>query len=159
MRSNLALVSMAAKRPQEHSPATDRARRFGNGHTRQPTILVVEDGLLVRLAISDYLRDCGYRVLEAANAEDAQRILQAAEPVEVMFSDIDLGSGMNGFALAKWVRQAYPAIRIILTSGAARAAEEAAALCDGPLVHKPYSYEMLADQIGQMLAHFERNKG
>ena len=86
MRSNLSLVWVAADRPVDHSPSVERARKSGNGqHTRQSTILVVEDALLIRLAISDYLRDCGYRVLEAANANDAQRILRADEPVEVLF--------------------------------------------------------------------------
>lgn len=160
MRSNLSLVWVAADRPVNSSPSAERTRKSGNGHhTRQSTILVVEDELLIRLAISDYLRDCGYRVLEAAKADDAQRILRADEPVEVLFSDIDLGPGMNGFALARWVRQEYPAVRIVLTSGVVRSAEDAAELCDGPFVRKPYSYEMLADQIKQMLARFQRSQG
>ena len=160
MRSNLSLVWVAADRPVNHSRNAKRARKSGNGHyTTHSTILVVEDELLIRLAISDYLRDCGYRVFEAANANDAQQILRADEPVEVLFSDIDLGPGMNGFALARWVRQEYPAVRIVLTSGVVRSAEDAAELCDGPFVRKPYSYEMLADQIKQMLARFQRSRG
>ena len=66
---------------------------------------------------------------------------------------------MNGFALARWVRQEYPAVRIVLTSGVVRSAEDVPELCDGPFVRKPYSFEMLVDQIKQMLARFQRGQG
>jgi DNA-binding LytR/AlgR family response regulator len=69
------------------------------------------------------------------------------EPIEVLFSDIDLGRGINGFALATWVRSNYPTVRIVLASGVTRMAREAAHLCEAPFLDKPYSYEALADHI------------
>jgi CheY-like chemotaxis protein len=47
----------------------------------QETILVVEDDVLVRMPISQYLRDCGYKVIEATNAEEAKTILSHKETV------------------------------------------------------------------------------
>jgi CheY-like chemotaxis protein len=48
---------------------------------------VVDDEVLIRLSVSDFLRECGYRVLEAVRAEEAQVIFGAGEPIEILFSD------------------------------------------------------------------------
>ena len=113
----------------------------------------------IRLAVSDYLRSGGYRVIEGSTGEEAQRVFQAGEPIEILFSDIDLGSGMDGFALAAWVREKYPTVRIILTSGIAKLAEDAAHLCDGPLMSKPYSHGALEARIKRLLGSFGRTTG
>jgi CheY-like chemotaxis protein len=115
------------------------------------TILVVEDEVLIRMAVAGYLRDCGYRVLEAGTADEAQTILGSGETVDILFADVDLGAGASGFVLASWVRQEYPAVRILLTSGVTRMAEKADDLCDGPLFAKPYSHETLAQEIKRLL--------
>ena len=123
-----------------------------NANVQPPaTILVVEDEVLIRMAVAGYLRDCGYRVLEAGTADEAQTILDSGEPVDSLFADVELGAGANGFVLASWVRQKYPATRILLTSGIARMAEKASDLCDGPLFDKPYSHETLAQEIKRLL--------
>ena len=159
MAQALALVWVAPEQNESGSSASGGIRRSGNGHPAQSTILVVEDEVLLRLAISDFLRECGYRVLEAVRAEEAQTIFRVGEPIELLFSDIDLGSGMNGIMLATWVRQNYPTVRIVLASGVASAAQEAVDLCDAPLLAKPYSYSVLADHIKRLLATFGRQGG
>jgi DNA-binding NtrC family response regulator len=133
----------------------EKIKGSGNGHPAPSTILVVEDEVLIRLSVCDFLRECGYRVLEAGTGEDAQSLFESGEPIEVLFSDIDLGRGGNGFALATWVRSNYPAVRIVLASGVTRMAREAAHLCEAPFLQKPYSYEVLADNIKRQLARFE----
>lgn len=159
MSAALALI-WAAPGSREHGiPPGETLKRKGNGHPAPSTILVVEDEVLIRLPVADYLRDCGYRVLEASTAEEAQAILGAGEPIEVLFSDIDLGPGMNGFMLASWARRTYPNIRIVLTSGVTRMAQEAGDLCDGPFVQKPYAYSTLAEHIRRLLAAFGRQTG
>ena len=132
----------------------ENTKGSGNGHPAPSTILVVEDEVLIRLSVCDFLRECGYRVLEAGTGEDAQSIFESGEPIEVLFSDIDLGRGINGFALATWVRSNYPKVRIVLASGVTRMARGAAHLCDAPFLDKPYSYEALADHIKRLLARF-----
>src|SRR4051794_33305168 len=69
-------------------------------------ILVVEDDVLVRLPISEYLRQCGYRVLEAANADEALRILKNGgdDQVDVVLTDIEMPGSIEGFGLSKWIR-------------------------------------------------------
>ena len=61
---------------------------------RPDSVLVVENEVLVRRAISEYLRHCGYRVIEAASAEEAMTLLaQANIAVDVVFSAVELGGG------------------------------------------------------------------
>ena len=156
-----ALVWVSSEKDDEAaaSGGDDKARRPGNGQPAPSTILVVEDEVLIRLSVSDFLRECGYRVLEAGTGEEAQSIFGSGEPIEVLFSDIDLGSGINGVMLATWVRTNYPTVRAVLASGVARMAQEVGPLFDGPLLQKPYSYEVLADHIKRLLATFHRRSG
>ena len=124
-----------------------------------PTILVVEDEVLTRLVISEYLRECGYKVHEAANAEEAIAVLEAPEVlVDIVLSDVKMPGAMDGFGLAQWVRANRAGIKIILTSGAARSADLAGELCEcGPLLAKPYEPHLALDRIKQLLAKAERN--
>src|SRR3546814_931318 len=81
------------------------------------TVLVVEDEVLIRLMVSDELRDAGFRVVEAANADDAMAYLQAGEPADLVFSDVRMPGSMDGIALAEKLRSDFPHVRIVLTSG------------------------------------------
>jgi DNA-binding NtrC family response regulator len=149
------LVWVAPERNEAGPPSPPGGiKRSGNGHSQPSTILVIEDEILIRLAVCDYLRHCGFRVVEGSTAEEAQRVFRAGEPVEILFSDIELGTGMDGFALAAWARQNYPAVRILLTSGVAQMAEHTAELCDGPFLQKPYSHGTLLDHIKRLLGLF-----
>lgn len=124
----------------------------GNGHHRKPTILVVEDDVLIRLSVAEYLRTNSYRVLEASNAAEAKAIFKAGEPVEVAFSDVDMPGDINGFELSQWIRREYPDVGVLLTSDAASLmrntgyGQEA-----GPLLQKPYTFELLLTYIKRML--------
>lgn len=122
------------------------------------TILVVEDEVLVRLVIAEYLRECGYRVHEAASAEEALSVLQAPEvAVDVVFSDVSMPGSMDGFGLARWIRSEKPGIQVILTSTVDRSAQVAGMLCEaGPLLEKPYEPVAVIDRIKQLLAKAAR---
>jgi len=124
-----------------------------------PTVLVVEDEVLIRLVIADYLRDCGYKVHEAVSGEEAIAILQAPEvSIDVVFSDVEMPGSMDGFALARWVRANKPGMEVILTSGIERSADIAATLCEaGPLMKKPYSSQDVVDRLRQLAAKARRS--
>lgn len=95
------------------------------------TVLVVEDEVLLRLVISEYLRDCGYRVVEATNADEAIVVLQQPQlAVDVIFSDIEMPGSMDGFGLAQWARSHRPGLDVILTGSVPRAVNAAADLCE-----------------------------
>jgi CheY-like chemotaxis protein len=121
-------------------------------------ILVVEDEVLIRLVIAEYLRECGYKVHEAANADEAITILQSPEvAIDIVFSDVVMPGGMDGFGLARWIRANRPEIQVILTSGLDRSAEVAGMLCEaGPLLEKPYEPQGVVERIKQLRAKAER---
>lgn len=117
------------------------------------TILIVEDEVLVRLMVAEHLRGCGYRVLEAASAAEAIKVLEAEIAVDILFTDVQLPGELDGFGLARWTRERRPKIRIIITSGLERSAHEASDLCDEePYLRKPYDPASLVREIRRLLA-------
>jgi CheY-like chemotaxis protein len=82
-----------------------------------PVVLVVEDEFLIRMGIVGDLADAGFRVFEAANADAAIVLLQTNPSITLLFTDVDMPGGMNGLKLAAAVRNRWPPIKIIVTSG------------------------------------------
>lgn len=122
--------------------------------TSAPAVLVVDDEVLVRMVIADYLRDCGYRVVEADSGDEAMEILTTVDfAIDAVFSDVQMPGEIDGFALALWLRRERPEIRVMLTSGVARACDAARALCeDGPLLEKPYHTADVERRLRTLLA-------
>jgi CheY-like chemotaxis protein len=118
-----------------------------------PVVLVVEDEPLVRLWVADYLRDIGYRVLEAGNAEEATAMLLAGEPIEVVFSDVGLPGRMGGISLSDWIRQTFPHVYVILTSAQSEVRARLNAAQPIPFIPKPYEPQEVAQQISSLLSH------
>jgi CheY-like chemotaxis protein len=118
------------------------------------SVLVVDDDVLIRMPVSEYLRDCGYHVLEAASADEAASILQTPDVrVHVVLSDIEMPGTMNGFGFAQWARAARPDLDIVLAGTPERAAHAAAELCEqGPILSKPYEPKLVLDRIKRLLA-------
>ena len=96
-----------------------RAAIGGVPSARAPTVLLVEDEVLVRAATARFLRECGFTVLEAVQADDAIQMLAADPRIEAVFADVKLPGPRNGVDLAHLVRREYPNIKILLTSGVA----------------------------------------
>src|SRR5262249_36013278 len=84
---------------------------------RGEAVLVVADDDRVRRLTARRLRDLGYRVLEAGHGAEALAVLAETSDVEILFTDLVMPGGVSGIDLAREVRQRYPRIRIILTSG------------------------------------------
>jgi CheY-like chemotaxis protein len=118
------------------------------------TVLVVEDDVLIRLVIAGYLRDCGYRVIEAASAAEAITVLERDDSgVSVVFTDIEMPGEMDGFALAQWLRRSRPSVEVVLAGTPARAAHAAGELCEqGPALAKPYEPQAVLERIRRLLA-------
>ncbi len=122
------------------------------GHARFATVLVVEDEMFVREPIAEYLRDCGYHVLEAGDANEAIALLQSGHDADVVFSDVRMPGDMDGFALAQWLRKNYPSVSILLTSGYyTRRAGDDAPLDDVKLIGKPYTQAQVLRRIRGLL--------
>jgi CheY-like chemotaxis protein len=116
------------------------------------TILVVEDEVLVRMAVSQYLRECGYKVIEAVNADEALQVLQSEISIDLVFSDVGMPGSMDGFGLAQWIRKNREGLEIILAGSPERAAKTAGELCEsGPTMAKPYEPQILLNAIRKQL--------
>jgi CheY-like chemotaxis protein len=118
-----------------------------SGEAALTTILIVEPDILVRMVVADYLRDCGYRVVEGVNADDVLAVLEAGTKIDVILTEVQLAGSIDGFGLARQIRANRPDIDVILTAGASRAADKAGDLCDdGPLA-KPYHPQEVVRRI------------
>ncbi len=83
-------------------------------------VLVVEDEALVRLTICEGLASEGYEVLSAATADEAIEILESRNDISTVFTDVEMPGSMDGLKLAAAVRDRWPPINIVVTSGKSR---------------------------------------
>jgi CheY-like chemotaxis protein len=113
-------------------------------------ILVVEDEALVRMDAAVSLREGGYFVREAANANDAINWLQSKPAIDLLFTDINLGKGMSGVDLAESALTHRPTIAVLVTTGDALRTSVPLAL--GPILAKPYTVVELLKRVRQALA-------
>jgi CheY-like chemotaxis protein len=127
------------------------------------TILVADDDVIVRIAIAEYLRDCGFRVIEAAGAGEAKTVLQHGPEIHVLMVDARLG-GESGFSLAQWARRRNPRINVILSAGLGRKSEAAARLCSGgqtpapPASHLRERIQGMNARLGRRISIDRRTK-
>jgi len=80
-------------------------------------VLVVEDEVLIRMSIADSIADSGFTVYEAANADQAIHLLETHSDIRILFTDIDMPGSMDGLRLAEAVRNRWPPVKIVITSG------------------------------------------
>jgi DNA-binding NtrC family response regulator len=80
-------------------------------------VLLVEDELLIRMIVSDELRDAGYHVIEAANADEALVILTSKVPIDLIISDVRMPGALDGIGLLAIVRSTSATLPVIITSG------------------------------------------
>ena len=112
--------------------------KSGAAEPNPRTVIVIEPDILVRMVIAEYLRDCGYKVVEGVTADDVMAVLDAGRKIDIVLAEVQLTGGIDGFALSQWIRSNHPAIDVILTSGADKAADKAGDICDEGPLKKPY---------------------
>jgi two-component system, response regulator PdtaR len=116
----------------------------------RPVVLVVEDEILLRLEAKEVIEDGGFDVVEAKNADDAISILEQRNDVVLIFTDIHMPGSMDGLKLAHFVKDRWPPIKIIATSGRARVTLDD--LPEGShFVPKPYRPTDIAKAIHQLV--------
>jgi CheY-like chemotaxis protein len=114
--------------------------------SKTPAVLIVEDEPLVRLGAVRAIEDAGFRVIEAANADEAIRILETRGDIRVVFTDIHMPGSIDGLKLAHAVRNRWPPIKIIVTSGHDLLSEKDLPE-GGRFFAKPYDSTQIADTI------------
>lgn len=119
---------------------------------KKQIVLVVEDEPLLRMMAIDLVEDAGFEAIEAADADEAVRILEARADIRIVFTDIDMPGSMNGMRLAAAVRDRWPPIEIIIVSGHVRLSD-----IDLPdrsvFFSKPYDWQKVTAMLHRMAAH------
>jgi CheY-like chemotaxis protein len=86
-------------------------------HVSKAIVLVVEDDAILRLLAVSVVEDAGLDAIEASSADEAVRILESRDDIRIVFTDIDMPGSMDGMKLAACIRDRWPPVEIILTSG------------------------------------------
>lgn len=115
-------------------------------------VLVVEDEVLIRMSLIAELEDAGFEVFEASNAAEAIEVLIANDRIRLMFTDVDMPGDVDGLKLAALVRDRWPPIKIIVTSGH-HSVEDEALPVEARFMAKPYDPNAVILSIREMTAH------
>ncbi len=140
------------------STASTASQLTQNGHkaelpTGSESILIVDDEADLLQLADLYLRDLGYRTRLAENAAQALQILAEEGPFDLLFSDVVMPGGMNGYELAEQAVQQHPALKVLLTSGftSKTIAHNGLSRFSTHLLGKPYRKIDLAQRIRTVL--------
>jgi signal transduction histidine kinase len=147
----LYLPRMTETRP-DSADAGRQTERPPRGHDE--LVLVVEDIAALRKMVVRQLENIGYRVIQAESAHEALLRLQESPYVDLVFSDIVMPGGMDGFELAAEIRRQYPGIGLLLTSGFTEDSIDdrlVGDLASVQLLRKPYERGVLARAIRRIL--------
>lgn len=120
--------------------------------SRRSIVLLVEDELLLRWPAGEFLREAGYRVIEAATAHEAIAVLSSGAHVDVVFSDVNLTQEMSGHALAGWIAGNHPHLPVLLTSGDRDALALVRTGATRAVLAKPYDFGELGNRIQELLS-------
>jgi CheY-like chemotaxis protein len=135
--------------PRTHRPLSETSAAAAEPPRGGETVLLVEDNLEVQKTVGMLLDQLGYHVFRARSAAAALQLLQSGEAVDLVFSDIIMPGELDGMALARQVKEEYPDIAVLLTSGYAKAVNTLGA--NFPILRKPYKLATLARAIRDAL--------
>ena len=116
----------------------------------KPTVLIVEDEMMLRMRAVDIVEDAGFTPLEAVNADDALALLEARSDIELLFTDIQMPGSMDGLKLAYAVHERWPTIKIILVSGQVILAESDRP-ADSRFFGKPLEVQHMIGELQEMI--------
>ncbi len=107
--------------------------------SRKRSVLLIDADVLARHELAGYLRNCGYRVIEASGTDEAVTVLsQSDDEIDALLCEADAVGEMNAFALVRWVRDHRPTLPVMLAGSLEKAAQHAGELCDeGPVARPP----------------------
>ena len=114
------------------------------------TILIVEDEAIIRFDLVDFFSEAGYRVFEAASADEAIAVLNTERSIRVVLTDIQMPGSMDGLKLAHYVRDRYPPTVLLLTSGA-RFIEDKDLPAASVFIRKPFNPSRMLSQIDKLM--------
>jgi CheY-like chemotaxis protein len=117
-----------------------------------PVVLVVEDDDQVRDYAVEVLREAGFAVLSARDADEALQLLENDGAIEVLFTDIMMPGDIDGFELARRAREMHPRLAVVYATGFAEAVDLLTpARAVDRLLRKPYSPAQLEAEVGRAI--------
>jgi two-component system, response regulator PdtaR len=117
---------------------------------KRPVVLIVEDEYLVRTGTRDAVETAGFDVLEAGDADEAIAILTARNDVSLIFTDVHMPGSMDGLKLVHFVRDRWPPVKIVATSGRVRITDSDLPE-GGRFLPKPYSAGDIASTLHELI--------
>jgi len=121
-----------------------------------PYALVVDDDVFILLDACDMLRDAGFRALEAQNVAAAiTQLDRYAADIVLVFTDVQMPGGRDGFDLAREVAERWPSVKILVASG--RMIPEPGLLPEGAIfIQKPFSADVVHQRLLEILPDGEK---
>lgn len=114
-------------------------------------VLVVEDSMIIRMGAVDLVLSAGYEALEACDADEAIRILESRDDVDLVFTDVQMPGTMDGIKLSHYIRDRWPPVRLIVASGEA-ILEESSLPTGSRFFSKPYDSHVITDAMAHLLS-------
>jgi CheY-like chemotaxis protein len=111
------------------------------------TVLIVDDEPVIRGFLCDYLNESGFHALAVASGDEAARLLESGTAIDLVFSDVRMPGKLDGFGLARWVMDNYPAVPVLLTSGYLGKPSAAQQSCCAGILPKPYDFEQVVKKL------------
>jgi CheY-like chemotaxis protein len=148
---NLAIEQWLASRPGRMDASTvvvQQVDRAADGS--KPVVLVVEDEGLIRLCAMDMIEEAGFQAIEAADADEAIRILEGRNDIRAVFTDIQMPGSMDGLRLAQVVRNRWPPVALVVTSGQQTVLESDLPK-GGRFLLKPYQATQIKGVLQQLI--------
>jgi two-component system, response regulator PdtaR len=118
--------------------------------SQRPVVLIVEDEFLVRMDTGAALETAGFDVIEAGDADEAIAILSARNDIRLIFTDVHMPGSMDGLKLVHFIRDRWPPVKVVATSGHARVTDSD--LPEGVrFVPKPYSAAEITATLRELI--------
>ena len=131
----------------------------GSVSDTRTVLLLVEDEVLVRMFNADVLDDAGFRVVEAANADEAIALLEARPDIRAVVTDIEMPGPRNGMDVAEHVRTKRPLVGVIIVSGREHPKLNEFTSRGGRFLAKPYSATDLLHEVKIVLGRLDQMQG
>ncbi|SEN88647.1 CheY chemotaxis protein or a CheY-like REC (receiver) domain [Loktanella fryxellensis] len=119
-------------------------------------VLVVEDTAVIRMGAVDLVQSAGYEALEARDADEAIRILEERDDIDLVFTDVQMPGTMDGIKLSHYIRDRWPPVKLLVASGMA-ILEESSLPIGSLFSSKPYSDHEIIAMMARLLASDNRS--
>jgi DNA-binding NtrC family response regulator len=117
-----------------------------------PTVLIVDDDDLLRMLATEALSMLPVRVIACARADDALVLLEQAEPVSLVLTDIRMPGQLDGWDLANVIWTRWPNLPVVLTSGHRILSHEELPP-QSAFISKPWTLDTLFETVKERLPH------